>query len=487
MIGTSTREYIFIRACIFLLRAITPACISYCALRFLSPARLRAPVALELWAACETLFFFFFYIPRKQHLQAAAVHPPLASRQERRLLFDRCSSHVPDHARYLRGWFMGAPLSEIKRDNLNEFLAWAFFNTGHVNTIDPDELDEYIREIEKQLGREVEPGRGNARCVRLTIDKVDMSHRSLLWYMVVLFVDIFASVRLWHFDFDYYGIPLRQYFSVFPLRPHDLTASKRSPSSTFTYWHRPHRSSTKLPILFIHGIGIGLYPYVDFLSDVNASDNDEVGIIAIEIMPISFRIAPKILGKDAVCVEINQILKRHGWDKFVLASHSYGSVISTHLLHHPDTAAKIASALFVDPVTFLLHLPDVAYNFTTRKPSRANERQLSYFASKDMGVSHTLSRCFFWSENILWKDDLAGRDVTVVLSGKDLIVDTETVGRYLAGRDLLDGDGSWKQSPWSGKGLEVLWFEHLDHAQVFDRPRDRAKLVKVLQEYCGRS
>ncbi|EKG16028.1 hypothetical protein MPH_06722 [Macrophomina phaseolina MS6] len=184
MIGTSTREYIFIRACIFLLRAITPACISYCALRFLSPARLRAPVALELWAACETLFFFFFYIPRKQHLQAAAVHPPLASRKERRLLFDRCSSNIPDHARYLRGWFMGAPLSEIKRDNLNEFLAWAFFNTGHVNTIDPDELDEYIREIEKQLGREVEPGRGNARCVRLTIDKVDMSHRSLLWYMV---------------------------------------------------------------------------------------------------------------------------------------------------------------------------------------------------------------------------------------------------------------------------------------------------------------
>lgn len=104
-----------------------------------------------------------------------------------------------------------------------------------------------------------------------------------------------------------------------------------------------------------------------------------------------------------------------------------------------------------------------------------------------MGVSHTLSRCFFWSENILWKDDLTGRDVTVVLSGKDLIVDTETVGRYLAGRDLLDGDGSWKQSPWSGKGLEVLWFEHLDHAQVFDRPRDRAKLVKILQEYCGRS
>lgn len=42
---------------------------------------------------------------------------------------------------------------------------------------------------------------------------------------------------------------------------------------------------------------------------------------------------------------------------------SYGSVITTHLLHMPQIAQKIGSMLFIDPVSFLLHLPDVAYNF----------------------------------------------------------------------------------------------------------------------------
>lgn len=179
----------------------------------------------------------------------------------------------------------------------------------------------------------------------------------------VLFVDSLTSIRLWYYGFSYHSPPFLQSFSAFPFRPHNLLARNRSPSSHLTYWYRPHRSTTKLPIVFIHGIGIGLYPYVDFLFEINADSGLQVGIIAVEVMPISFRIAPTILQKDEMCVEINRILRSHGWEKFVLVSHSYGSVITTHMLHHPDTAPSIGSVLFVDPVTFLLHLPDVAFNF----------------------------------------------------------------------------------------------------------------------------
>lgn len=41
----------------------------------------------------------------------------------------------------------------------------------------------------------------------------------------------------------------------------------------------------------------------------------------------------------------------------------YGSVIAAHLFRDLQMAEKIGPALFVDPVSFLLHLPDVAYNF----------------------------------------------------------------------------------------------------------------------------
>ena len=276
-------------------------------------------------------------------------------------------------------------------------------------------------------------------------------------------------------------------------------------------------------------------PYVDFLADLNSASgiedgipDDQVGIIAIEILPISFRITHPAMSKFDMCDEIAKILAHHGWNKVVLVSHSFGTVVATHLLKTPSTAHLVGPMVLIDPVCILLHLPDVAYNFTRRKPQRANEHQLYYFASMDMGVSHTLSRHFFWSENILWKEDLDGRNVTVSFSGRDLIVDTESVGRYMSSRNtpwtpstassalLIDIENipeertngkavnirlgsvdseadeennlqidAWKEQPWKGKGIDVLWYENQDHAQVFDSAATRRPLLRAIKTYCA--
>lgn len=293
--------------------------------------------------------------------------------------------------------------------------------------------------------------------------------------------------------------------------------------------------------MFIHGIGIGLYPYTNFLNEINTArytdssdQNDQIGIIAIEIMPISFRITHSALGREEICAEINQIIKEQfgGDQKFVLVSHSYGTIITTHLLKSPIISHRIGPVVLVDPVSVLLHLPDVAYNFTRRQPREANEHQLYYFASMDMGVSHALSRHFFWNENVLWKQDLANRKVTISLGGRDLIVNTEAVGRYLSegvafgtskdfsrvngthhseallidiqedyGESTSSGPGldervetrdlrrnsseeEWKYRPWSGVGIDVMWHQELDHAQVFDKPSTRRRLIQAIRAYC---
>ena len=239
-----------------------------------------------------------------------------------------------------------------------------------------------------------------------------------------------------------------------------------------------------------------------------------MGIIALEIMPISSRMAQPMFQKDVLIGEIAAIVKHHRWKKFVLVSHSYGSAISTYLIKSPVTSPFIGPVVLIDPITFLLHLPDVAYNFTIRRPLRANEHQLWYFAGKDPGVAHTLGRRFFWSDSIIWKEDLgveetlgaSARDTTVVLGGKDLIVDTGAVRRYLetpskkpstkheipttkeSGRtpnteDTKRDTRSRGNRPWKGSGLEVIWFEDLDHAQVFDSARTRKPVVEAVQFY----
>ncbi|MCJ1421370.1 hypothetical protein MMC32_007733 [Xylographa parallela] len=490
MIGTSFKEYAFIRACIFFLHYIAPLSIACCVLTLLiRHSGFRIPKLLEIIAVAETSFYLFVYLPRRHYLQHAAIHPTTLSRDERQRLFRLCHENVPDAELYLRKWFNWAPITDIKRENVKEFFCWALLNKGAWGPEDEEELEQYADSIGELLGRTLEPGRGPAKPLRLTLDKVNMMHRSLIWYCCVAVVDTITYCSMLFYGFQFHRLRLSRTLTVFPFRPITLTSSHKTPAKTISYWHRPHTSKNRLPVLFIHGIGIGLYPYVNFLAKLNCNEEDEapdgqMGVIAIEMMPVSFRITSEMPEKDQMCEEILQIVNKHHWEKFVLVSHSYGSVISTHLLKHRKTASRIGPVLLVDPVSFLLHLPDVAYNFTCRPPRRANEHQLYYFASMDMGVSHTLARRFFWSENILWREDIDGRQLSVALSGQDLIVDTQAVGRYLAnGHVGILRDEEWQERPWKGEGLDVLWFQHKDHAQIFDTEKDYKRLIRVVRNY----
>jgi hypothetical protein len=76
------------------------------------------------------------------------------------------------------------------------------------------------------------------------------------------------------------------------------------------------------------------------------------------------------------------------------------------------------------------------------------------------------------------RNNQEGRDVTVVLCGKDLTVDTETVGQYLMGCSR-----EWKNKHWIVYGLELLWFEYLYHAQAFNSEITREPVIRAISVY----
>ncbi|KAI1100303.1 hypothetical protein F4804DRAFT_49486 [Jackrogersella minutella] len=538
MIGTSIPEYILIRICIFLVQYTTPLCIACLALLaavYGWAAALSHPLSAVLLAYCvlDLLYAFLIYIPHNRRLKEEAKHPPPLAREDRRALFQRCFANVPDARRYLQKWFLGADESEIRRDNVRDFILWAFFDKwpGKESEEEHAELEEYIEAIEGLLGRRLEPGRGKAEGLRLTLDEVETRYRSIVWYLAVGLVDFASHCLLAWNGFHYHAQSPSSILSVIPPRVQDLFTHRYSESEGFSYWHRPHTAAGKLPVVFLHGIGIGLYTYVPFLARLNSelggqNGQGQIGIIAIEILPISFRLTGEPLSRPEFLRQIATILEVHGWDRFVLVSHSYGSALATHMLRSDNLADRIASAVLIDPVTILLHLPDVAYNFTRRRPKEANEWQLWYFASMDPGVAHCLGRHFFWKDNIVWKEELVGvargssaelvgvggqgvratarppRKVAVCLAERDLIVDTLMVARYLgadgdewvvpspADRGDASSNGwSMGQDRWGNgyltrDGIELLWFRGLDHAQVFDTRENQDRLCSVIRRHC---
>jgi hypothetical protein len=112
-----------------------------------------------------------------------------------------------------------------------------------------------------------------------------------------------------------------------------------------------------------------------------------------------------------------------------------------------------------------------------------------------MGVAHTLFRRFFWSENILWKEDISDKRTSIFLGGRDQVIDTKNVGMYLTNSndfvdEGLDDDGSWKRSSgvWIAPNglLKIICGEELDHAQIFDSERRLPGLVgEVMMHSAG--
>ncbi|KAL4779891.1 hypothetical protein BJX76DRAFT_339452 [Aspergillus varians] len=512
----ATAEYLFIRISILFLHSIPPISILYSTLVFLVQYfRLSlylewVPYPIQIWLIAEAIFFTAVIVPLRYSLHRSPIsHRPLSA-ESREKLFRNCFANVSNLHKYLRRWLMVSEDECIKRDNAKEFVRWAFFDPENKQDREDqhdEEIETYTTEVEKLLGQRFSPGRTDVKGLGQLLHETTGSHRSLLWYTCISVVDTATHCTMLYNGFHYHRSSLSRFFTVFPFRPLTIPTGYRSPAQHLTYWHRRHTSKTRLPVLFIHGIGVGLYPYMKLLRDLNKEletgifDDGEVGIIALEIMPVSSRLTHPALEKDIMSREVLQIMQYHGWDRFVLVSHSYGSIIAGNLLKSELFAARIGPMIFIDPVTFLLHLPDVAYNFTAREPVRADEYVLWYFGSKDIGVAHMLARRFSWVDNIIWKEDLGtkceenkykGRNVTVVLSGKDAIVDAETVAQYLVGSSSDASPGkqevrqAWKGRPWVGSSIELLWYEKLGHGQVFNFENTRRPVIEAISVYSDR-
>lgn len=245
------------------------------------------------------------------------------------------------------------------------------------------------------------------------------------------------------------------------------------------------------------------------------------------------------------------------WDRVVLAGNSFGTVIIGWTLRQiidGDTeestdhsivsslGSKIAHMVLVDPIPIFISNSTVAHNFLYRKPSTVCPRQLGsipdvevevgfqaspatpryyssaaawqlwYFSSRDADIARTLCRSFFWTECVVWREDievfLSGnfsvdgpapvtggldstkfRNMAVVLGGMDQVVPAEAVRRYLT------GEKKWKER-WlggihqdvgqvqvTGGNLEVLFNPHLDHAVIFDKEKWAIPLLDVVQRY----
>ena len=338
---------------------------------------LAAPQALQAWATAEVLFYSFYWVYLGRLSPDAVASPTVRlSVAGRRVAMDRTLAACGNFNRFISGWFKFVPVDRIRMENAREWVAWSMFG-GYPQSLSPAEQQEmagFVAEFESAAGIRFAPGH-NAELtngsMRINLDAITAQHRPLLSYAVTYAAHAVGWVVLRRMGFTL------------------------DTAGELSYWHRPPTAvgsgttaaaAAAPPVVLLHGIGLGLVPYLPFLSRLCRKHGGRSHIICPEFPHISQRFCPRPPSSAATASAIRTMLCRHapaaastgtaghgahgarspspagiGCEPRAACfiGHSYGSIVTSWLVARVPEC--VGSILFLDPVSLMLQEPDISY------------------------------------------------------------------------------------------------------------------------------
>ncbi|KAI8475128.1 MAG: Alpha/Beta hydrolase protein, partial [Monoraphidium minutum] len=310
-------------------------------------------------------------------------------------------------------WFDYAPIHEIKRDNVRDLLAYGFgyrpsshFDAAGEGAV-PDIL---LREIESVWGNPYGEGRNADLKYMAHLDEpLRALPKPLAWYALaeglggvkhaVLAAAGFACERQGGFTYYTYRLPAR---------------GAASPAAAAAHAAAP-------PLVFCHGVGLGLLPYVQFVLKLAALGRP---VVAVEWPHLAMRWSTFIPTVDEVrtCVccagAILGILDAHAIPRAALVGHSFGTFFMSRLQR--TAPHRVAAMAFLDPVCMCMWSGHLIRSFVYR-PAATKGGLVTWAISRDIHTAAAVARNFFWSEYNMWPADFPAHSL-VVLSAKDDLV-----------------------------------------------------------------
>lgn len=190
----------------------------------------------------------------------------------------------------------------------------------------------------------------------------------------------------------------------------------------------------RLPILFFHGIG-GVFSYLKL---VNGLTFFGCPVVIVELPYVSLHIAPNVPSIDEHVSAVKQILDDNGFDGAIIIGHSFGTTVMSWLVQ--AMPSRIAGAIFLDPVVFMLHLRDISFNWMYGSVTNVGHKIVDNGVDDIFGIVKTelfaanaVQRHFNWARNILWAHELQERKVEslILVSGADKVVPSLEVHRHV--------------------------------------------------------
>jgi pimeloyl-ACP methyl ester carboxylesterase len=206
------------------------------------------------------------------------------------------------------------------------------------------------------------------------------------------------------------------------------------------------------PIIFVHGLGVGLAPYLPNIAQLLRSKPGRK-IALLSLPHISMRATPKVPEIDAMVDTVAELTMKHKLRAPCLYGHSFGTFVIARTCHR----YHVSSVVLLDPVAICLCLPktvSILYHlgncwnsfksyvknhgtramFTTRFWTDGGDVLYyllrDYFLVREIGVMTALRRKFWWATHNLWADQIPNNSL-IVLEAHDMLIDCEAVAKHV--------------------------------------------------------
>ncbi|CAD6980582.1 unnamed protein product [Tilletia controversa] len=365
-------------------------------------------------------------------------------------------------------WFFCSSIEDVQRGNVFEWLAWALLESKveeiEHNVAEVEMLNDCLDAFETRLRWKFPAGKNeDLKCVRLSIDPVNLLSRPIGFYLLVnayTFVVEQYIRRLRGVKKVRYG---KTDFLVVPPKPR---SSSDDPDS--------------FPILFLHGLGIGVGQYRFFFRHLVHHKPGAIIVLQPHISAQLFNanfLKPPL--KDELTADVEACIRGMGIGRvevdggkkedysLTILSHSNGSMVHGWMLRAMPGWFK--RNVLVDPVCFRMWEGAVCNAFVYRKWSSAIEVLLGYFVARELGVAYTIGRYFRWTDMTLWAHEFeAASDdhVHAIVAENDMLVDVPGTVEYLAQtgvpHTVMKGYQHGQPLCVEGEGMQIV----LRHAKI---------------------
>jgi len=275
-----------------------------------------------------------------------------------------------------------------------------------------------------------------------------------------------------------------------------LRGFERRKIGPVSYYYHPGKNSCddtsssgnedeeEIPIVFCHGIGIGLCIYLPLIDGFLKTGRP---ILLPEIPYISgfrpWQSPYSILPPASVTSTLTAMLASHGFLRGVFIGHSYGTSWLSYMCKYAPSVT--AAVMFLDPICFCLHCSTLTRHFVYH---RSDPGSISYMIRTDVIINWTIQRSFPWTSISLFVEQLPENiPCSVFLSTEDALVPAERVERYLRTKGapvcaFEDAD----DNHYATGPINVTVFSGEGHGDWVEAPGKMQRIAEAAEVLCSR-